>query len=107
MCRARDRCGCVSAEPDCEIRVEIRCTDRLFAYFENGAESYEQMKKILNEKGGFVRCYFNPDRANEKRIKDETKATVRCVPFEQPGTEGKDILTGQETKTQVLFAVAY
>jgi prolyl-tRNA synthetase len=73
----------------------------------HSADTYEQMKQILKDKGGFVRCYFTPDRANEKRIKDETKATVRCIPFEQPSAPGKDILTGQETKTQVLFAVAY
>ena len=73
----------------------------------HNADTYEQMKQILKDKAGFVRCYFTPDRANEKKIKDETKATVRCIPFEQPGTPGKDILTGQETKTQVLFAVAY
>jgi prolyl-tRNA synthetase len=71
------------------------------------AETYEQLKQILKEKGGFVRCFFNPDRAAEAKIKEETKATVRCVPFEQPGTSGKDIYTGQETSTQVLFAQAY
>ena len=71
------------------------------------ADTYDQMKQILAEKGGFVRCYFNPDRANEAKIKEQTKATVRCVPFDQPGTSGKDIFTGQETSTQVLFAQAY
>ena len=71
------------------------------------AATYDEMKKILTEKGGFVRAYFKPDPANEAKIKDETKATVRCIPLEQPGTKGKDILTGEETDTQVLFAVAY
>ncbi|HEX8522816.1 MAG TPA: proline--tRNA ligase [Tepidisphaeraceae bacterium] len=71
------------------------------------AHSYDEMKKILAEKGGFVRAYFNPSVENEKRIKDETKATVRCIPFEQPGVGGKDVFTGEETSTQVLFAQAY
>jgi prolyl-tRNA synthetase len=71
------------------------------------ANSYEELKKILAEHGGFVRCYFKPDRDNEARIKDDTKATVRCVPFDQPSTPGKDILTGEETSTDVLFAQAY
>ncbi|HEY8751228.1 MAG TPA: proline--tRNA ligase [Tepidisphaeraceae bacterium] len=71
------------------------------------ADSYEQLKQILKDKGGFVRCYFKPDRENEKKIKDQTKATVRCIPFEQPGTIGKDVFTGEETMTQVLFATAY
>jgi prolyl-tRNA synthetase len=71
------------------------------------AESYDQLKQILRDKGGFVRCYFQPDRANEAQIKEETKATVRCIPFDQPSTPGKDIYTGKETTTQVLFAQAY
>ncbi len=71
------------------------------------AATYEQMKQILQDKGGFVRCFFKPDVTNETRIKNETKATVRCIPFEQPGTTGKDIFTGEETNTQVLFAQAY
>jgi prolyl-tRNA synthetase len=71
------------------------------------AATYDEMKQILKDTGGFVRCYFKPDRANEKRIKDETKATVRCIPFEQPGAKGKDIYTGEETDTVVLFAQAY
>jgi prolyl-tRNA synthetase len=71
------------------------------------ASTYEGLKEILENKGGFVRCYFKPDRANEKKIKDETKATVRCIPFEQAGGSGKDIITGEETSTQVLFATAY
>jgi len=71
------------------------------------ADSYEQMKQILSDHGGFVRCYFKPDRTAEAKIKDETKATVRCIPFDQPGTRGKDIFSGEETDTQVLFAVAY
>lgn len=71
------------------------------------ATSYEQMKEILAAHGGFVRCHFNPNRETEAKIKEETKATVRCVPFEQSGESGKDIITGQETATEVLFAQAY
>jgi len=71
------------------------------------ADTYDQLKQIIKEKGGFVRCWFQPDRASEARIKEETKATVRVVPFDQPGTEGKDVYTGKETRTQVLFAQAY
>jgi prolyl-tRNA synthetase len=71
------------------------------------ASSYDEMKQILEKQGGFVRAFFNPDRQAEARIKQETKATVRVIPFEQPGTKGKDIFTGEETGTQVLFAHAY
>ena len=61
----------------------------------------------MKEQGGFVRCYFEPDRAAEARIKEETKATVRCIPFDQPDGPGKSIYDGRETRTQVLFAQAY
>ena len=53
------------------------------------APSYDEMKQILEEQGGFVRCFFKPDRAAEAKIKEETKATVRVFPFDQPGTKGK------------------
>ena len=65
------------------------------------------MKQILETHGGFVRCYFQPDRANEAAIKEQTKATVRCLPFDQPAEEGTDVFTGKATKTQVLFAQTY
>ena len=71
------------------------------------AGTYEEMKQVLKEHGGFVRCFFKPDRAIEAKIKEETKATVRAVPFDQPGTSGKDIYTGEETNIQVIFAQAY
>ena len=71
------------------------------------ASTYGELKQIIKEKGGFVRCYFKPDRANETRIKEETKATVRCIPFDPPTEKGKDIFTDEETATQVLFAQAY
>jgi prolyl-tRNA synthetase len=71
------------------------------------ASTYDEMKQILKESGGFVRCHFEPSRANEAKIKEQTKATVRCVPFDQPAAGGKDIFTGQETKTEVIFAQAY
>ncbi len=71
------------------------------------AETYAQMKEILEKQGGFVRAWFKPSVETEKRIKDETKATVRCIPFDQPGTRGKCIYSGEETETEVLFAIAY
>jgi prolyl-tRNA synthetase len=71
------------------------------------AESYDQLKQILDKQAGFVRVWFKPDRTNEAKIKEQTKATVRCIPFAQPGGTGKCIYTGEQTDKQVLFAVAY
>jgi prolyl-tRNA synthetase len=74
------------------------------------ASSYDELKKLVAESGGFVRCHFTPNRANEAKIKEETKATVRCIPFEYntpDAAPGKDIFTGEETRTQVIFAQSY
>ena len=71
------------------------------------ADSYEEMKKILAEQGGLVRAWFRPDRENEQKIKSETKATVRCIPFDQPGGKGKCIYSGEEAVVEVIFAQAY
>ena len=71
------------------------------------ANSYDEMKRILGSEGGFVRCYFKPDRANEAKIKDETKATVRVIPFDQANVPGKCVYSGEETTTEGFFAQAY
>ncbi|HXU69561.1 MAG TPA: aminoacyl--tRNA ligase-related protein [Polyangia bacterium] len=71
------------------------------------AESYDELKRIVTNEGGFVRCFFKPDRAIEAKIKDETKATVRCIPLEQSGLSGRCIYTGEPTDIEVLFAIAY
>lgn len=56
---------------------------------------------------GFVRCYWDGDDEDEGRIKDETRATIRVIPFDQPETEGRCILTGRLTRRQVIFARSY
>jgi prolyl-tRNA synthetase len=70
-------------------------------------QTYDEMKEVMSTHGGFARCYFEPDRAAEAKIKAETKATVRCIPLVQPDRPGKCIYSGRETRTQVLFAQAY
>ena len=62
------------------------------------AATYDELKKLVAETPGFVRCHFTPSREIEAKIKEETKATVRCIPFDYNGdqaTPGKDIYTGQ------------
>jgi prolyl-tRNA synthetase len=71
------------------------------------AATYDEMKSIIEKHGGLVRCFYKPDRAAEARIKDETKATVRVIPFDQPPARGRCIYSGQETDVEVLFAQAY
>jgi prolyl-tRNA synthetase len=71
------------------------------------ASNYDQLKQILAQQGGFVRAWFKPDRAVEARIKEQTKATVRCILMQKQPETGPCVFSGQSTETQVLFAQAY
>ena len=68
--------------------------------------NYDEFKEVL-AKGGFCRCWFVEDEEIEAKIKEETKAVVRVIPFEQSGETGKCIFSGRETKEKAIFAVAY
>lgn len=71
-----------------------------------GAASYDELKAGVAN-GGFVRCFFHPDREAEAKIKEATKATVRCLPFDAEGKTGKCVYSGKEGAPEVIFAVAY
>jgi prolyl-tRNA synthetase len=71
------------------------------------AAGYEELKTILSEHGGFVRAWFKPDRAAESKIKEQTKATVRCILPAEPGQSGTCIFSGETTDNRVLFAQSY
>jgi prolyl-tRNA synthetase len=69
--------------------------------------SYEEFKEVLDTKGGFISAHWDGTGETEERIKAETKATIRCIPLNNPQEEGKCILTGKPSKERVLFARAY
>ena len=68
---------------------------------------YAEFKQILDEKGGFILAHWDGTPETEERIKDETKATIRCIPYNASEEEGQCILTGKPSKQRVLFARAY
>ncbi|HEY6162644.1 MAG TPA: proline--tRNA ligase [Bacteroidia bacterium] len=70
-------------------------------------DSYEEFKKILDDKGGFILAHWDGTPETEERIKEETKATIRCIPLDNKKEEGKCILTGKPSVQRVLFARAY
>jgi prolyl-tRNA synthetase len=70
-------------------------------------DSYDEFKKVLKEKGGFILAHWDGTDETEQRIKDETKATIRCIPLESEPEEGKCMVTGKPSKQRVVFAVAY
>lgn len=68
--------------------------------------SYDAFKKALDE-GKFVLAHWNGKAESEKQIKDETKATIRCLPFSQKTEAGTCVLTGEPSTQRVLFARSY
>lgn len=70
-------------------------------------DTYEEFKNILNTKPGFILAHWDGTKETEAAIKEETKATIRCIPFDSVEEEGKCILTGKPSKRRVLFALSY
>lgn len=70
-------------------------------------DDYEEFKRLLDEKPGFLSAHWDGTAETEQRIKDETKATIRCILLDGKLEEGKCILTGKPSKQRVLFARAY
>jgi prolyl-tRNA synthetase len=65
----------------------------------------DELKSAVEQ--GFARAYWNGTRDDEVKIQNDLKATIRAIPFDQPGMPGKCIVTGMETARQVIFARAY
>ncbi|MGE6219408.1 proline--tRNA ligase [Nubsella zeaxanthinifaciens] len=71
------------------------------------ANSYEEFKELLETKTGFIAAHWDGTAETEKRIKEETKATIRCIPLNNKLEDGVCILTGKPSTQRVLFAKAY
>jgi prolyl-tRNA synthetase len=70
-------------------------------------DDFETFKKILEEKGGFISAHWDGTEATEEAIKNETKATIRCIPLESSLEEGVCVYSGKPSSRRVLFAKAY
>lgn len=70
-------------------------------------DSYDEFKQKLEEPGGFFLAHWDGTRETEDRISAETKATIRCIPFDRPKEAGKCMVTGQPSAGRVVFAKAY
>ncbi|HBK83356.1 MAG TPA: proline--tRNA ligase, partial [Flavobacterium sp.] len=69
--------------------------------------SFEEFKNILDTKGGFVSAHWDGTAATEEKIKELTKATIRCIPLHNKKEAGFCVLTGSKSAERVLFAKAY
>lgn len=69
-------------------------------------KDYTEFKEII-ENDGWCCVWWKPNSENENRIKEETRATLRCIPLDQPGGKGKCIFSGEEATEKAYFAKAY
>ena len=70
-------------------------------------DDYQTFKETLDQKGGFIYAHWDGSEETEAKIKEETKATIRCIPLEQEKEEGNCIYSGRPSKGRVIFAKAY
>ena len=70
-------------------------------------DTYEEFKQVLEGKGGFISAHWDGTEEEEERIKEETKATIRCIPLDAEEEEGVSLISGKPSKRRVLFAKAY
>ncbi|MGZ3940386.1 MAG: proline--tRNA ligase, partial [Flavisolibacter sp.] len=71
------------------------------------ANTWEDFERLLDEKGGFVSAHWDGTAETEEAIKEKTKASIRCIPLDNPKEVGSCILTGKPSTQRVLFARAY
>ncbi len=71
------------------------------------ANSYDEFKSIINNKGGFVSAHWDGSNETEEKIKKETKATIRCIPIDSQKEKGLCMISGKPSVQRVLFAKAY
>jgi prolyl-tRNA synthetase len=70
-------------------------------------DDWDEFREIMDKKPGFVLAHWDGTTETELKIKEETKATIRCIPFDAEVEEGKCIYTGKPSEKRVLFAIAY
>jgi len=71
------------------------------------ADNWDDFTKILDDKGGFILAHWDGTTETEEKIKEETKATIRCIPIDSPLEDGKCIYSGKPSRRRVLFARSY
>lgn len=70
-------------------------------------DSWDEFLKVLDNQGGFIMAHWDGTVETEEKIKEETKATIRCIPFDSPEERGKCVYSGKPSNKRVLFARSY
>lgn len=90
--------------------IQTNMYNKALAYRDDhitNADSYEEFIRLLDEKAGFISAHWDGTSETEQKIKEETKATIRCIPLNNPLEEGVCIYSGAPSIQRVLFARAY
>ncbi|HTJ10502.1 MAG TPA: proline--tRNA ligase [Dinghuibacter sp.] len=90
--------------------IQQNLYDRALAFRQDHitrVDDFDTFQKVLDEKGGFVSAHWDGTAETEEKIKELSKATIRCIPLDNPQEAGKCVLTGKPSKERVLFARAY
>ncbi|MBL0186223.1 MAG: proline--tRNA ligase [Candidatus Obscuribacter sp.] len=104
------RDGIVETINNLLVTVQKAIFDRALAFrTENSikVKTYDELKKTLNERNCFIETHFDGTSEDEGKIKDECKATIRCMPFNMEPVEGECMYTGRKTTRRVIFARSY
>ena len=91
-------------------QIQMNLYDRAFAFRENNTfrvDSWDEFKQVLDDKGGFISAHWDGTAETEGKIKEETKATIRVIPLDNPPEAGKCIYSGKPSTQRVIFARAY
>ena len=91
-------------------QIQANLYDRALSFRENNTfrvDSWDEFRKVLDEKGGFISAHWDGTAETEEKIKEETKATIRVIPLNNPPEAGKCIYSGKPSDQRVIFARAY
>jgi prolyl-tRNA synthetase len=91
-------------------QIQQNLYDKALAHREQNtfrADTWDEFVKLLDEPGGFIYAHWDGTSETEEKIKELTKATIRCIPLDNPTEDGVCILSGNHSKQRVIFARAY
>ncbi len=90
--------------------IQSSIYDKAFVYrneHTTEVNSWDEFVDVLENKGGFISAHWDGTEETEAKIKEQTQATIRCIPLDVKEEEGTCILTGEPSQRRVLFAKAY
>ena len=91
-------------------QIQNNLFDRALSFRENNTyrvDTWEEFKTVIETKGGFIYAHWDGTQETEEKIKEETKATIRVIPLNNPGETGKCVYSGKPSGQRVVFARAY